>query len=44
MPFVVSGTIHEAESVLEESSTLMSVKLLGADGTAEEIIVATTNK
>lgn len=33
MPFVVSGSIHEAESVLEDPFTLESIKFLGADGT-----------
>ena len=37
MPFVVSGSIHEAESVFEDPPTIERVKLTGADGTTEQI-------
>ena len=37
MPFVVSGSIHEAESVVEDPPTIEIVKLTGADGTTEQI-------
>ena len=37
MPFVVSGTIHEAESVVEDPPTIERVKLIGTDGTTEKI-------
>ena len=36
MPFVVSGTIHEAESVVEYPPIIERVKLTGADGTTEQ--------
>ena len=41
MPFVVSGTFHEAESVVEDPSTLVSMKFVGADGTIEQVSIST---
>ncbi len=34
-PFVGDGSVHEAESVVEDPGTLESVKFLGADGTTK---------
>ena len=39
MPFVVSGTIHEAESVVEDPPTIERAKLIGVDGTTEQIFL-----
>ena len=38
IPFVVAGTIHEAESVIEDPFTLERVKLTGADGTIVTVV------
>jgi hypothetical protein len=42
MPLVGSGAIQEAMSVLEEPSTIISKKFLGAEGTAESDTVSYT--
>ena len=38
MPFVGSGIIHDAKSVVGDPGTIDSVKFLGADGTIKHDI------